>query len=263
MSGQFVQADPGLCIACGTCMANCMNKHSVEGDYPKARLNVVTTLMVSAPIACHHCADAACVNACPEGALYYDEDRVGIKQERCIGCRNCVQACPFGAVEVVPTEKTETLGGLTVEGTKKSFLIKCDLCYDRPNGPACVEACPTKALRLVDKVEIEADTVMKRRAELNNTAPVADAGIFELVRCFAELNDDARSSLVARASELADKDDVGSGAIDLIRQQGKDAFPVSANINYLINKFAKLADDGRQQVVEFARELSGIVSKEG
>ena len=154
MSGQFVQADPGLCISCQTCMAGCMNKHSVPGDLPKARLNVVQTLTVSAPIACHHCVDAACVNACPEGALYYDGDRVGIRQKRCIGCRNCVQACPFGAVEVVPQDNVQMLGGIPVSGSKKSFLVKCDLCYDREAGPACVEACPTKALRLVDKEEM-------------------------------------------------------------------------------------------------------------
>lgn len=165
MSGQFVQADPGLCIACGTCMAGCMNKHDVDGDYPKARLNVVTTLTVSAPIACHHCADAACVRACPEGALYYDGDRVAIRQSRCIGCRNCVQACPFGAVEVVPVETTQTIGGIPVAGSKKSFLVKCDLCTDRENGPACVEACPTLALRLVDREEMEQSKNEKYRHE--------------------------------------------------------------------------------------------------
>ena len=180
MSGQFVQADPGLCISCQTCMAGCMNKHDVPGDLSKARLNVVQTLTVSAPIACHHCADAACVNACPEGALYYDGDRVAIRQQRCIGCRNCVQACPFGAVEVVPVDNVQMLGGIPVSGAKKSFLVKCDLCYDRENGPACVEACPTKALRLVDRDEMMADRKDKfqqeaKRLEVHSSLPVYGA----------------------------------------------------------------------------------------
>lgn len=165
MSGQFVQADPGLCIGCQTCMAACMNKHSVDGDYPKARLNVVTTLTVSAPIACHHCADAACVRACPEGALYYEGDVVAISQGRCIGCRNCVQACPFGAVEVVPEVKIDTVGGINVLGSKRSFLVKCDLCTDREGGPACVAACPTTALKLVDKETLETSKTQKYTQE--------------------------------------------------------------------------------------------------
>lgn len=104
MGSKFVIADPGLCIGCQTCMAGCLLKHSVPGDVPKPRLNLITTLTISAPIVCHHCADAPCVASCPEGALYFDGARVAVKQERCIGCRSCVLACPYGAVEVVSQE---------------------------------------------------------------------------------------------------------------------------------------------------------------
>lgn len=181
MSGQFVQADPGLCISCQTCMAGCMNKHDVPGDLPKARLNVVQTLTVSAPIACHHCVDAACVNACPEGALYFDGDRVAIRQARCIGCRNCVQACPFGAVEVVPQENVQMLGGIPVRGGKKSFLVKCDLCYDREAGPACVESCPTKALRLVDRDDMMQDKKDKYKFEAERLAGISSLPLQEKI----------------------------------------------------------------------------------
>ena len=146
MGSKFVIADPGLCIGCQTCMAGCLLKHSVPGDVPKPRLNLITTLTISAPIVCHHCADAPCVASCPEGALYFDGARVAVKQERCIGCRSCVLACPYGAVEVVSQEGAAKLGGLTVESAPKASLVKCDLCYDREGGPACVEACPTRAI---------------------------------------------------------------------------------------------------------------------
>lgn len=105
---------------------------------------------------CHHCADAPCVASCPEGALYFDEGRVAVKQERCIGCRSCVLACPYGAVDVVSQEGAAKLGGLTVESAPKAFLVKCDLCYDREGGPACVEACPTGGLMVVDEEELAA-----------------------------------------------------------------------------------------------------------
>lgn len=132
-------------------MAACIEKHNVPGDMDVARLNLVTTLSISAPIVCRHCENAACVAACPTEALYRDGDRVGVREERCIGCRGCVMACPFGAVQVVSVEAPQKMGNLTIGGQSKPFVIKCDRCVDRPNGPACVEACPTGGLMLVDE----------------------------------------------------------------------------------------------------------------
>ena len=54
------------------------------------------------------------------------------------------------------TTTTAKLGGLTVESAPKAFLVKCDLCYDREGGPACVEACPTGGLMVVDEEELAA-----------------------------------------------------------------------------------------------------------
>ena len=50
---------------------------------------------------CLFCYDAPCVAACPTGCLYADDDHVGVIKEKCIGCRNCVLACPYGAVDIV------------------------------------------------------------------------------------------------------------------------------------------------------------------
>ena len=57
----------------------------------------------------------------------------------CIGCRLCMMVCPFGAIRVTT---------VPVNGREKRAAIKCDLCVDHLEGPACVEACPTKALSL-------------------------------------------------------------------------------------------------------------------
>lgn len=70
--------------------------------------------------------------SCPEGALYFDGDRVAVKQERCIGCRSCVLACPYGAVEVISQESAARLGNLALESAPKASIVKCDLCVDRP-----------------------------------------------------------------------------------------------------------------------------------
>ena len=86
---------------------------------------------------CMHCTDAACVKVCPSGALYYTEyGTVGIHHERCIGCKECITACPFDTPRYDAT-------------TDK--IYKCDLCLTRIQAdqqPACVLSCPTGALTI-------------------------------------------------------------------------------------------------------------------
>ncbi len=170
---KFVLADPNVCIGCQTCMAACLSKHRRPGDIGRPRLNLVTTLRVSAPIACHHCDNAPCANVCPVGALYFDDGRVAIRQDRCIGCFNCEMACPFGAIDIVGKNETRSLEDLRF--ANKPFPVKCDLCYDRAGGPACVEACPTKGLRLVDADYRDEAMRAKRRA-----AALSEVGVSAL-----------------------------------------------------------------------------------
>ncbi len=85
--------------------------------------------------ACFHCGDAACLQACPVGAISKkDSGAVVIDQEKCIGCQYCTNACPFD----IPKWK---------EAENKTF--KCWLCQDRlanDRHPGCVTTCPTGAL---------------------------------------------------------------------------------------------------------------------
>lgn len=163
---KFVVADPNRCISCRTCMAACIMKHDVPKDVAEARLNVVNTQRISTPVACHHCADAPCAAACPTGALYQDaaHNRVGVREENCIGCRSCVMACPYGAVDVVAKPAAVRMGDLLIGARTKASVIKCDLCVDRPGGPACVEACPTKGLRVVTEEELYGLVMAKEHA---------------------------------------------------------------------------------------------------
>ena len=69
----------------------------------------------------------------------------------CIGCRSCVNACPFGAVDVVAAPQAFDFGGLSVGAASQASVIKCDRCVDRDNGPACVEACASHALRIMQR----------------------------------------------------------------------------------------------------------------
>lgn len=86
------------------------------------------------PKLCNQCANPPCVQVCPVGATFATDDGVVlIDANRCIGCRYCIQACPYGARYLHPTTKTAD---------------KCTFCYHRVVGgllPACVEVCPTQA----------------------------------------------------------------------------------------------------------------------
>jgi tetrathionate reductase subunit B len=94
--------------------------------------DVLRTFFV--PKLCNHCAHPPCVQVCPVGATFATEDGVVlIDAKRCIGCRYCIQACPYGARYLDPRTKTAD---------------KCTFCYHRVRRgllPACVEVCPTQA----------------------------------------------------------------------------------------------------------------------
>jgi len=105
------------------------------------------------PRSCLHCEQAPCVTVCPTGASYKraEDGIVLIDEDKCIGCKLCSWACPYGAREYSQ-----------VEGVMK----KCTLCVDRiynehipeeSRKPACVQACPTKARHFGDLADEESD----------------------------------------------------------------------------------------------------------
>ena len=105
---------------------------SVKSKASQDDADVLRTFFV--PKLCNHCVHPPCVQVCPVGATFATEDGVVlIDSERCIGCRYCIQACPYGARYLDPRTKTAD---------------KCSFCYHRVRQgllPACVEVCPTQA----------------------------------------------------------------------------------------------------------------------
>lgn len=102
------------------------------------------------PIACQHCRDPSCVKVCPTGASYRREDGIVlIDQAKCIGCRSCIQACPYG-VHDYDSEKKKT--------------HKCTLCahlVDRGDQPACVKTCTAKARFYGDLNDPQSDIAVR------------------------------------------------------------------------------------------------------
>ena len=175
----FVVADSRRCIGCFACQAACVENHRRMGLQAYPRLLVTHTAYGTMPLQCHQCEEAPCVAVCPVKALIYKNDSVLLNEGVCIGCKMCGLACPFGAIIPggTPVPKFEFNGGqymyvntpyqsdpmylreiemqdrlsvLAWSIGQKTVAVKCDLCFFSEDGPACVIACPHKALSLVD-----------------------------------------------------------------------------------------------------------------
>ncbi|MDH1128443.1 4Fe-4S dicluster domain-containing protein [Enterobacter sp. GD03975] len=145
---RFIMADPEKCIGCRTCEVACMMSHesTAAPDAFTSRIRVVKGNAFTTAVGCHQCEDAPCANVCPTQAIRRAAGAWFVEQSRCIGCKSCMVACPFGAMQV-----------RVVEGRVQA--LKCDLCAHREGGPACVEACPTHALRCIDPARLRAERV--------------------------------------------------------------------------------------------------------
>lgn len=160
---QFVIADMKLCIGCRTCEIACVMAHCEDDGSPISmadftpRLRVMKTFNISVPVLCRQCENAPCMNACPNAAIRSQDGSVQVIQSLCIGCKSCVVACPYGAMEVVVSRVGEG------NRQQRAQANKCDLCHGRSNGPACVEVCPTEALTLIQPVDLQ--TMQRERQQ--------------------------------------------------------------------------------------------------
>ena len=133
--------DNRKCIGCHACTTACKAEHQVplgvnrtwvkqveKGEFPNTR-------RLFSVMRCNHCTDAPCVEICPVEALFFREDGiVDFDKNRCIGCKSCMQACPYDALYIDPENHT---------------AAKCNYCAHRVDiglEPACVNVCPEHAI---------------------------------------------------------------------------------------------------------------------
>jgi Fe-S-cluster-containing dehydrogenase component len=154
------------------------------------------------PRSCLHCETPACVTVCPTGASYKraEDGIVLVDEDKCIGCKLCSWACPYGAREYSP-----------VEGVMK----KCTLCIDRiyneklpeaEREPACVQVCPTRARHFGDLGDPESK-VSKLVAERGGVALMPELGYAPVNRYLPPRprragNEAAKSAPVAEGETL-------------------------------------------------------------
>ncbi|KEY58842.1 formate-dependent uric acid utilization protein AegA [Serratia sp. DD3] len=163
---QFIVAESEACIGCRSCEVACVTAHN-QGEYPSKReyftprVKVIRGASANTAVFCHNCEDAPCANVCPTGAIVQSNSSILVSQEKCIGCKSCAVACPFGMMTVV-TETVQPPNHRLADSYQKIEAQKCDLCNELNHGPSCVQACPTHALRLVDQ-QMLADQQQEKR----------------------------------------------------------------------------------------------------
>lgn len=143
MSTYALYHDDQKCISCRSCQVQCkINKGLGIGPKPNQIVEVGPVNAGEKPkahyvfLSCFHCEDPWCVPACPNKAIQKraEDGIVFIDQNRCVGCRSCIMACPWSAPQW---------------DAVKGKAVKCDFCIDRlqeGHKPACVTACPAGCL---------------------------------------------------------------------------------------------------------------------
>ncbi|MXR70118.1 4Fe-4S dicluster domain-containing protein [Shewanella sp. JBTF-M18] len=162
--------DENACIGCNACIDACREVNHVPdgvsrvkiersgpfGEYPEQSYRF-------SRVSCQHCEAAPCVRVCPTGAAYIDKATgiVAVNSDRCVGCQYCIAACPYQVRYIHPETRTAD---------------KCDFCQKsrlaKGLEPACVEACPTKALTFGNLKDPESDLVKLLKAKPSYRAKV-------------------------------------------------------------------------------------------
>lgn len=137
--------DQRTCIGCHACTVACKTEHQVPLGQFRTWVKYVdkgafpATTRAMAVLRCNHCTDAPCVRICPTQALYKRPDGiVDFDSDVCIGCKACLQACPYDALYIDADTHT---------------AAKCNFCTHRVDAglePACVVVCPTESIWVGD-----------------------------------------------------------------------------------------------------------------
>ncbi|USD39798.1 MULTISPECIES: 4Fe-4S dicluster domain-containing protein [Ferrimonas] len=171
----IIYADAERCLGCHSCELACAVAHGGEGGLVgsvvkglplHSRTKVVVADEVMMPMQCRQCENAPCTMVCPTGACRQENGQVQIVEANCVGCKLCVMVCPFGAITVRRDSLQQEQ-----DTNNQGVALKCDLCTSwcaeqGKSETACVEACPTKAISLINMQTYRTALVQARAKEL-------------------------------------------------------------------------------------------------
>ncbi len=131
------------CTGCKACVSACHSLNGLEEEETWRSVGLLHSAGVEAyqqavTTACHHCVEPACLEGCPVMAYDKDEETGIVRHldDQCIGCQYCMLKCPYDVPKY---------------SKRKGIVRKCDMCSNRlavGEAPACVQACPTQAIRI-------------------------------------------------------------------------------------------------------------------
>ncbi len=159
MIRRAILVDVSKCAGCGECTQACQ-KANAQPSHDAKRFDQDTFTYLTdrgngvfVRRLCMHCQQPSCVSVCPVGALSKTAaGPVTYEPERCMGCRYCMVACPFG----VPTYEWRS---------RAPRVRKCEMCKTRKSGPACAEACPAEATLTGERTALIAEARRRIAAE--------------------------------------------------------------------------------------------------
>jgi anaerobic dimethyl sulfoxide reductase subunit B (iron-sulfur subunit) len=142
------------CIGCRACEIACKDKNGLAAGPRFRRVSYIEggsypeVFAFKVNMSCNHCAEPACLPACPTGAIWKHKENgvVDIDSTLCIGCRKCEAACPFGAPQF---------------NVELNIVQKCNMCIDELEAdrkPYCVSACMMRVLDIGPLDQIDAGT---------------------------------------------------------------------------------------------------------
>ena len=158
---KILAVDHQKCTGCRLCELVCTVMHDGVSNPARSRIRIVKWEAEGryVPIVCQQCEDAPCSKICPVGAITRDEElgHWQVDHTICIGCRSCVAACPFGAMNYTPIDRK---------------VFKCDLCG---GDPQCVRFCDEKAVDFIASERLGEGRKMAAAGRIRAASKNADA----------------------------------------------------------------------------------------